>query len=221
MEGKNVLIIYSHSESQSFCSVMKNIIANTLTSNGYQVKITDLYAIKFFKPLLPSDFNHIVNKEHFKPQFEQIEANKTPDFAHFTDEVKAEHQKLNWCNFLLLVFPLYWMEMPGLLKNWIDRVFSSGFAYARDKKFENGPMKGKKAMIIANAGSSMEYLKSINLWDALNITLNKATLNFCGFTTLRPFYAFEAAESEELRKKYLDELKLMFSDPQKIPELKL
>ena len=107
MEGKKVLIVYSHSEPLSFWSAIKNTIANSLTANGYTVKITDLYAIKFLNPLLDSDFNHIVNKDHFKPQFEQIEANKIPDFANFTNEVKAEHEKLKWCDFLLLVFPLY------------------------------------------------------------------------------------------------------------------
>lgn len=29
----------------------------------------------------------------------------------------------------MLVFPVYWWGMPALLKGWIDRVFSNGWAY--------------------------------------------------------------------------------------------
>lgn len=29
----------------------------------------------------------------------------------------------------MLVYPVYWWSMPGLLKGWIDRVFTNGWAY--------------------------------------------------------------------------------------------
>ncbi|VFS64819.1 Glutathione-regulated potassium-efflux system ancillary protein kefF [Raoultella terrigena] len=44
-------------------------------------------------------------------------------------EVVAEQSRIDKADALVLVFPVYWWSMPGLLKGWIDRVFSNGWAY--------------------------------------------------------------------------------------------
>lgn len=44
-------------------------------------------------------------------------------------DVAAEQARIDRADALVLVYPVYWWSMPGLLKGWIDRVFSNGWAY--------------------------------------------------------------------------------------------
>jgi NAD(P)H dehydrogenase (quinone) len=44
-------------------------------------------------------------------------------------DVAAEQARIDRADALVLVFPVYWWSMPALLKGWIDRVFSNGWAF--------------------------------------------------------------------------------------------
>jgi NAD(P)H dehydrogenase (quinone) len=44
-------------------------------------------------------------------------------------DVAAEQARLDAADTLVLVYPLYWWSFPALLKGWIDRVFTQGWAY--------------------------------------------------------------------------------------------
>ncbi|HSO26142.1 MAG TPA: NAD(P)H-dependent oxidoreductase, partial [Methanobacteriaceae archaeon] len=43
----NVLIVYAHPEPKSLNGKLKDIAVDTLTANGHQVKVSDLYGMKF------------------------------------------------------------------------------------------------------------------------------------------------------------------------------
>jgi putative NADPH-quinone reductase len=43
-------------------------------------------------------------------------------------DVLAEQARIDRADALVLVFPIYWWSLPGLLKGWIDRVFVNGWA---------------------------------------------------------------------------------------------
>ncbi len=42
---------------------------------------------------------------------------------------------------LYLQFPLYWFSIPGIMKGWIDRVLTQGFAFTLEKMYDNGIFK--------------------------------------------------------------------------------
>ena len=44
-------------------------------------------------------------------------------------DVLAEQARIDRADTLVLVYPIYWWSMPALLKGWIDRVFSNGWAF--------------------------------------------------------------------------------------------
>ena len=44
-------------------------------------------------------------------------------------DIIAEQARIDRADALVLVFPVYWWSMPALLKGWIDRVFSNGWAF--------------------------------------------------------------------------------------------
>ena len=38
-------------------------------------------------------------------------------------------------------FPMYWFGLPAIMKGWIDRVLTSGFAFSQEKRYSQGIFK--------------------------------------------------------------------------------
>ncbi len=74
--------------------------------------------------------------------------------------ISQEQDKLVSSDLLIFQFPLWWWSFPSILKGWIDRVLSSGFAYGN-----NATLKPKKIMYSittggANSKEEWEYYQS-------------------------------------------------------------
>ncbi len=179
-----VLLVYANPEAASLCTSVKESCVNSLAEAGHEVKVTDLYASKLYLPLSKQDFVKLSNPAYFKPQDEQKVANKSFHFSAFAPELKAEHEKLSWCNLLIFVFPLYNGFMPGILKNWVDRVFSFGFAYGFFSS-----LRGRKAMFIYTA--EMARAEFAGSEPALFHIINSSTFEFCKMTPLMPIAIYE------------------------------
>lgn len=46
-EGKNILIVYAHQDCHSFNWALKNVAVEALEEAGFNVKVSDLYAMHF------------------------------------------------------------------------------------------------------------------------------------------------------------------------------
>ncbi|QGN36153.1 NAD(P)H-dependent oxidoreductase [Klebsiella oxytoca] len=109
----HALIVVSHPLKTSLTHSVAAAVAQGITESGTQntAEIADL------------------TQEGFNPVFAE------PDIAAFLQtgvtppDVIAEQARIDNADALVLVFPVYWWSMPGLLKGWIDRVFSNGWAY--------------------------------------------------------------------------------------------
>ena len=51
-----VLLVYAHSEKKSFNGALKETAVSTLTQDGHEVKISDLYAMNFKPAVNVQDF---------------------------------------------------------------------------------------------------------------------------------------------------------------------
>lgn len=69
-------------------------------------------------------------------------------YPDFRIDAAAEQQALLKADVVVLQFPLFWYASPALLKQWLDVVFSYGFAYgtAGDK------LKGKHLLLSITIG---------------------------------------------------------------------
>lgn len=36
---------------------------------------------------------------------------------------------------------MYWFSVPAIMKGWIDRVLTMGFAHSEEKRYSEGPFK--------------------------------------------------------------------------------
>ena len=73
-------------------------------------------------------------------------------YPDFNIDIESEQKSLVEADVVLLQFPVYWYNMPAILKQWMDKVLSYGFAYG-----ENGDKVKDKTLIASiTAGGRME-----------------------------------------------------------------
>jgi NAD(P)H dehydrogenase (quinone) len=85
-----VFYIYAHPEPKSFNANLKDTALAALKENGHEVRLSDLYAMKFNPVLTASDFPERKNPEFFNAFLEAIRASKTGAFA---PDIKVKWRK--------------------------------------------------------------------------------------------------------------------------------
>ncbi|MBV6818084.1 NAD(P)H-dependent oxidoreductase [Rahnella sp. PD12R] len=132
-------------------------------------------------------------------------------------DVHKEQQLIEQHDSMVLQFPLYWFNSPPLLKQWLDEVFTYGWAYGstsghklRNRKFSLAVSAGIKEEDFAPEGRYQHSLKEILL--PFEMTARYVEANYL------PFYASYGAEDgislEELEKSakgYIDYLQSLSS----------
>lgn len=98
--------------------------------------------------------------------------------------------------------------MPAILKGYIDRVFSFGFAYAVNEKGPYGLLIDKKVILINTTGGSQEDYAQNGYKEALKKTIDDGIFGFCGSKVIMHKY-FHAVPyiNDQARQSMLGELK--------------
>jgi NAD(P)H dehydrogenase (quinone) len=109
---------------------------------------------------------------------------------------------------LILQFPLWWYSVPGVLKNWIDRVVAFGVLYGPGRTWDTGVMKGKRAMLAFTTSAPPDsFMPDGKNGDMERILwpLHAGVFGVCGYSVLPPFIAHSVAFiSPEARTGILD-----------------
>lgn len=201
-----VLIVYAHPEPESFTGSLKNHAVSTLTRAGHEVEVSDLYALGFKPQIDWNDFREPANREYLSILSEHGHGARTDSLS---EDIRDEQDKLRWADVLILHFPMWWFSMPAIMKGWVDRVLTLGFAFDLGKMYEDGLMSGKRAMIVTStAGPDISYTAAGRAGDieAILWPINNGTLRFCGFDVLPPFVAYSVlTNSEEDKQRQIQE----------------
>ncbi|MBI5679955.1 MAG: NAD(P)H-dependent oxidoreductase [Methanobacterium sp.] len=195
----NVLIVYAHPEPKSLNSKLFSVAFDTLTENGHQVKVSDLYEMKFKAVLDDEDFPERMNEEIFNPIIEQQYAVKT---GAIPDDIKEEMDKVEWADLVIFQFPIWWTSFPAIMKGWIDRVFANGFVFnlAEYKVYTDGLLNGKKAMLSFTTGAPRELYSQGGPHgdiDQLLTYMTHCMFEFVGMEVLPLFGLFGTASMSE------------------------
>ncbi|WP_070963972.1 NAD(P)H-dependent oxidoreductase [Vibrio sonorensis] len=201
-----VLIVHWHPEPQSFNTAMFNTAVDTLTALGHQVQVSNLRQMQFNPVSGRHNFTTTSNPEFYKQQLEEMHASEHDGFA---SDVENELRKLEWCDLLILQYPMWWFGMPAMVKGWVDRVFVMGRFYGNGRYYENGVFKGKKAMVsITTGGDGDAYSPGGWNGDLLGVLrpIHRGLFQFNGFDVLAPNATFapthlsQSEREEELHK---------------------
>ena len=188
-----VLIVVAHPEpnGKSFNHAMVGVAEDALREQGHYVRVNDLYANGFNPVGGPWEFETLPDPERFEYMAAQGHAEEA---GNKHADIVAEHEKLLWCDLLILQFPLWWFGMPGILKGWIDRVMTYGLAYEIPGTYEEGGFRGKRATVSITTATEPEYYEYRGRGGYMGHLLwpiNNGTLRFVGFDVLPYFVADE------------------------------
>ena len=186
----NVLIVHAHPEPQSFCSALKGVAALELERQGHQVQVSDLYAMQFNPVASVQDFGERANPDYCVYALEQRHGVTHQTIA---PDIRQELDKLQWCDLLILNFPIFWFSTPAILKGWIDRVFVSGTVYGGKRFYNHGGLKGKKAWVCVTLGGQEHMFTPDGIHGPLDDMLRhllRGTLAYSGMQVLEPFKAW-------------------------------
>lgn len=180
------LIVYSHFNKDSFASSVKNVLVEQLTKSGHEVFVRDLYEIGFDPVLSLEDKQTMMN-------------------GAMPEDIKKEQELISSADYVHFVFPIWWTGLPAMVKGYIDRVFTYGYAY----EMRDGNIVGllnKKLTIVNSHGFPSDYYSSIGMYDAFAHTIVNGIFKFSGFDVLKHHlfggvpYVDDAARKEMLKQ---------------------
>lgn len=182
------LIVHAHPERQSFNGALTSVARDTLTSRGYDVEISDLYA---------QDFNPVEGPGHYRRRADDACFTALAEQRHAYEnnvlpiDVAREVDRLKRADVVVFQFPLWWHSVPAILKGWFDRVFVSGGLYTSRMRYDKGFFRGKTAVVSVTTGAPSAAFGPGARGGDMDQMLWPVhySLHYMGFTVLPPFLA--------------------------------
>ena len=166
----------------------------TLRDSGHSLIVSDLYRERFSPVPDRDEFTERADVEHFDLMREQAHANSVGILA---PDVDREQERIRWADVLLFQFPFWWWSFPAILKGWVDRVLSNGFAYGSQN------LSGKSAMLALTAETKSSRFTSDADYPILE-SIERGVLKYCGLNVMPRFVAAEILSmTDEERREIL------------------
>jgi NAD(P)H dehydrogenase (quinone) len=107
-----VMVVHAHPLETSYNRSLCNAVIDTLSANGHQVDLVDLYA---------EDFDPVLSRED-RLRYHDIPENITPQLKPYVDRLMS-------ADAMVVVHPVWNYGFPAILKGYFDRVFLPGVSF--------------------------------------------------------------------------------------------
>ena len=239
-----VLTIYANPNPRSFCHAILEQFTRGLKDAGHESEIIDLYAIRFDPVLKPRDAPNWINEslpmevlEGMSLKQQAIESAANP-FQRLTvklmlrnkttkdivkmawklrpRDVVVQQEKVAGAQGLAFISPIWFVGLPAILKGWIERVYTAGFAFGLTSEGWRGDLKGRipllkheKVQIINTTLFNEESYKA-GFEPALRRLVDDFAFRYPGIKKVEHayYYAVHGA-SPEVRQGYLQNAYLL------------
>lgn len=238
-----ILTVYAHPDPKSFCHAVLQQFTKGLEDAGHTNEVIDLYAIGFDPVLRIRDFPNWLPDENAPDVVEKVVKervlagntglvqrlvtlnmfrNKSPLEVvtllrkRGPKDVREQRQKVARAQALAFICPVWFVGFPAILKGWIERVFTLGFAFSLTSAGWRGDIQGRlpllkhdKALII-NTTIFNEEAYQAGLGDAMKKLIDEFALHYPGIRTVEHvyFYAVNMADERTLQG-YLEQAYLL------------
>lgn len=137
----NVLVVLAHPSAQSLNASLARTAAAAAVKRGARVRLVDLYS------------------DGFDPRLHAKEVD-SPEFA---DELTANYARhLLAADVLIVVHPLWFFQVPAVLKGFVDRVVREDVAFQLDDAGSvTGLLGASSALIITTGNASLEVEREV------------------------------------------------------------
>ncbi|MDR1264381.1 MAG: NAD(P)H-dependent oxidoreductase [Propionibacteriaceae bacterium] len=146
-----VHIVYAHPSGDSFTHSLLEAFVAGLDEAGHPHTVSDLYAM---------DFNPVLSSDEYARESSYAADRPIPQ------EVAAEQAKLDAADGWAFVYPVWWSDVPAILKGWFDRVWTVGWAY-----HPSNLSRARKALALCAAGHTVEQLRETGLYQSMRAVM--------------------------------------------------
>ncbi len=130
-------------------------------------------------------------------------------YPDYKIDIEAEQEAIKKADKVVFQFPMFWFNAPSILKEWMDKVYSLGFAFDVTKDgYQRRELDGREFMLaVSMGGHEAAYDGEYKSVDEC-LTPYIYTAKFCGMRVVEPFYTYRAmqnlsdAKLEELAPLY-------------------
>ncbi len=196
------LIVYNHPHEGSFCSAIREAVENGLRNGGHEYRIIHLDQDGFDPVMREKDLKAFVMAGRIGE--EGLEG---------IDPIILKYmKKLQWAEHIVLIFPIWWMTLPAMMKGFIDKVIFPGIVY----KMEDGEMismlsKLRQVTVITTMNTPQDIYKEV-FGNSIEGSLIKGTFNKIGIHDIRWISLNMVKQSgDEKRWLWLDEIETEFA----------
>lgn len=159
------LVIVAHPRISSLTMCLAHAYIEELAARGHQHTLHDLYRMEF-DPVLTDD------------EIAQAERHSRPP------EIRQAQQDIEAAEAVTVIYPLWWLSMPAILKGYIDRVFARGFAYESRQGQVHGLLSGRQCVLVTLSGVPLPVLAGSGCWDAVKMLQDIHVFRAVGFDLL-------------------------------------
>ena len=185
-------VIFAHPYNKSFNKAILNNAVEKLDEMQEKYTIIDL------------------NKDGFNPVMTEEELSLYSQGKGIDPLVLKYQEILKNTDELILVFPIWWMSIPAILKGFFDKVMTKGFAYESTQNGIKGLLTNIKTAKMITTATAPKFLLNIT---GFGITMKKANLGGIGIKKTKWIhYSLRAKGRDEDRKKFLEKVKEFVSN---------
>jgi NAD(P)H dehydrogenase (quinone) len=236
----HVLTVYAHSNPKSLCHAVLDEFTAGLREAGHSIEVIDLYAIGFdpvhrqrdtpswLTESIPDDLLERMRVRESLLEgaggplkrflMKRMLGNRDPRGIirllrerFQPKDVLVQQQKVARAQALAFIAPVHFLSFPAILKGWLDRVWTPGFAYDLTPDAWRGDIEGRRARLTHEKALIMqttiwnERAYDAGLRDAMRKVIDEYTLSYPGIRKVQHelFYAVHGAD-DDTRRRYLE-----------------
>ena len=196
------LIIYNHPHEGSFCSAIREAVHSGLKKGGHPCKVINLDKDQFDPVMRGKDLKAFV-----------MAGRMGEEGLDGVDPIVLRYmKKLHWAEHIVMIFPVWWMTMPAMMKGFVDKVIFPGVAY----KMEDGKLVStlsdlRQVTVISTMNTPSDIYKDL-FGNSLEGSLIKGTFNQIGIHDVR-WISLNLVKQcgDERRWLWLDEIEKEFA----------
>ena len=177
------LLILAHPRRDSLCGALFDACADSARQAGVECR------------------ELILSEMRFDPDVHTV----SPELQPLEPDLVRAQRDIAWAEHLVFVYPTWWGTFPALLKGFLDRVMTPGFAFrhvARDKW--DKLLTGRSADLITTMDTPPLIYRFVYRAPGRQ-ALARATLGYCGLRTARiEVFGPVVASSADQRSRWLD-----------------
>jgi putative NADPH-quinone reductase len=169
-------LVYCHPYDKSLNAAIRNVIIKAHENNDVQLKIYDLNE---------NHFNPVLNQKELR-EFSRARTKEGINIDNLDPLAVEMAKEINDSDELVLLFPIWWEQMPAHMKGFIDKVIFPGLFYTNVSEFKMKAVSDKlKKVTVITTMNTPNILYRIKYGNSINFALKYGTFKKLGVKKYR------------------------------------